>query len=48
MEAAQAGTVLVSGTVRDLIAGSGIRLEERQPQKLKGLQEEWRLHEVID
>jgi class 3 adenylate cyclase len=48
MEAAQAQTVLVSGTVRDLIAGSGIRLEERQPQRLRGLEEEWRLYEVLD
>jgi class 3 adenylate cyclase/dienelactone hydrolase len=40
---AGAGEVLVSSTVRDLVAGSGILFEDRGAQQLKGLAEEWRL-----
>jgi class 3 adenylate cyclase len=40
---AEPGEVLVSGTVRDLVAGSGLRFEERGAKKLKGLSEEVRL-----
>ncbi|HYP48909.1 MAG TPA: alpha/beta fold hydrolase [Thermoleophilaceae bacterium] len=40
------GEVLVSGTVRDLVAGSDIRFEERPPQELKGLPGEWRLYAI--
>src|SRR5262245_55726024 len=35
--------VLVSQTVRDLVAGSGLAFEERGAQKLKGVPDEWRL-----
>ncbi len=35
--------VLVSGTVRDLIAGSGIELEDRGVHSLKGIPGEWPL-----
>jgi class 3 adenylate cyclase len=47
--AAQAGPgeVLVSGTVRDLIAGSGIELEDRGLHALKGIDEERRLYSVV-
>jgi class 3 adenylate cyclase len=38
---AQPGEVLVSGTVKDLVAGSGIRFRERGAAKLKGLPGEW-------
>ena len=43
--AAQAppGEILVSGTVRDLIAGSGIDLEDRGVHQLKGIPGEWQL-----
>jgi class 3 adenylate cyclase len=34
---AEAGEVLVSGTVHDLVAGSGIRFEPRGPRELKGV-----------
>jgi pimeloyl-ACP methyl ester carboxylesterase len=46
--AAQAapGEVLVSSTVRDLIAGSGIELEDRGLHALKGIEEERRLYAV--
>jgi len=37
------GEVLVSGTVRDLIAGSGIELEDRGVHALKGIPREWPL-----
>jgi len=40
------GEVLVSGTVRDLVAGSGIRFEERGAHTLKGVPGEWRLFAV--
>jgi class 3 adenylate cyclase len=33
--------VLVSRTVRDLVAGSGILFEDRGRHELKGLPEEW-------
>ena len=36
---AQAGEVLVSGTVRDLVAGSGLRFSDRGQARLKGLEE---------
>ena len=40
---AQAGEVLTSSTVRDLVAGSGIRFEDRGEQVLKGVREPWRV-----
>ncbi len=43
---AQPGEVLVSGTVTDLVAGSGIRFAERGVAKLKGLPGEWKLFSV--
>jgi class 3 adenylate cyclase len=48
--AAQAGPgeVLVSSTVRDLVAGSGIRFEERGAFELKGIPDQWRLYSVAE
>jgi class 3 adenylate cyclase len=43
---AGAGEVLVSGTVKDLVAGSGIAFEDRGVQNLKGIPGEWRLYAV--
>jgi pimeloyl-ACP methyl ester carboxylesterase len=40
---AGAGEVLVSGTVKDLVAGSGIRFADRGTKQLKGIPDEWRL-----
>jgi class 3 adenylate cyclase len=37
------GEVLVSQTVRDLVAGSGLTFEERGTHSLKGVPDEWRL-----
>jgi len=44
--AAHAGEVLVSRTVRDLVAGSGIAFAERGTQVLKGVPGEWELFAV--
>jgi class 3 adenylate cyclase len=43
---AQPGEVLVSGTVRDLVAGSGIRFAERGTRALKGIPGEWAVYSV--
>ncbi|HET7743540.1 MAG TPA: adenylate/guanylate cyclase domain-containing protein [Gaiellaceae bacterium] len=44
---AEAGEVLVSGTVRDLVAGSGIAFDPRETVELKGVPGEWRLYSVV-
>jgi class 3 adenylate cyclase len=38
------GEVLVSSTVRDLVAGSGLEFEERGEHELKGVPGTWRLY----
>jgi pimeloyl-ACP methyl ester carboxylesterase/class 3 adenylate cyclase len=43
---AAAGEVLVSSTVKDLVAGSGIQFRERGAVELKGIPGEWRLYVV--
>jgi class 3 adenylate cyclase len=43
---AQPGEVLVSSTVKDLVAGSEIVFEDRGTTELKGLPGEWRLYAV--
>ena len=45
---AHPGEVLVSSTVKDLVAGSGIEFEERGEHELKGVQGTWRLYAVLD
>jgi class 3 adenylate cyclase len=40
---AAADEVLVSSTVRDLVAGSGLRFEDRGTHALKGVPGEWQL-----
>ncbi len=44
--AAGPGEVVVSGTVKDLVAGSGIRFADRGVQTLKGIPGEWHLYAV--
>jgi class 3 adenylate cyclase/pimeloyl-ACP methyl ester carboxylesterase len=44
--AAASGEVLVSSTVKDLVAGSGISFEERGTHQLKGVPGEWSLYAV--
>ena len=43
---ARPGEVLVSSTVKDLVAGSGLQFEERGAATLKGVPGEWRLFAV--
>jgi class 3 adenylate cyclase len=43
---ARPGEVLVSSTVKDLVAGSGIEFEDRGSHALKGVPGEWRLFAV--
>jgi class 3 adenylate cyclase len=40
---AAAGEVLVSSTVKDLVAGAGIRFVDRGARQLKGISDEWRV-----
>jgi class 3 adenylate cyclase len=44
---AAAGEVLVSSTVRDLVAGSGFTFVDRGTHLLKGVPDEWRLFAVV-
>ena len=40
------GEVIVSSTVKDLVAGSGLRFESRGQQSLKGIAGDWHLYAV--
>ena len=40
--------MLVSQTVKDLVAGSGIVFEDRGALSLKGVPGEWRLFSVLE
>jgi class 3 adenylate cyclase len=44
---ASPGEVLVSQTVRDLVAGSGLEFEECGPHRLKGVPNEWHLFRAV-
>lgn len=44
---AEPGEVLVSSTVKDLVAGSGIEFEDRGEHQLKGISEAWHLFAVV-
>jgi class 3 adenylate cyclase len=43
---AGAGEVLVSRTVKDLVAGSGLRFADRGSQMLKGVPGDWQIYAV--
>jgi class 3 adenylate cyclase len=45
---AQPGEVLVTGTVKDLVAGSGLAFEPRGEQELKGVPGTWPIYAVSD
>jgi class 3 adenylate cyclase len=47
MAQAEAGEVLVSGTVKDLTAGAGLNFEPHGVHVLKGVPGEWALHRAI-
>jgi class 3 adenylate cyclase len=38
--------ILVSSTVKDLVAGSGLRFEDRGTHALRGIPDQWRLYAV--
>ncbi len=44
---AEAGEVVVSSTVKELVAGSGLRFTDRGDHRLKGIPDVWRLHTVV-
>jgi class 3 adenylate cyclase len=44
---AHPGEVFASGTVKDLVAGSGLRFEDRGDHALKGVPGTWRLFSVV-
>jgi class 3 adenylate cyclase len=46
MAAAESGEILASRTVRDLVVGSDIAVEDRGPHALKGIQGSWQLFAV--
>ena len=48
MDTASAGEVLISRTVKDLVAGSGIKFDDAGEHSLKGIEEKWRLYKVRD
>src|SRR5450755_624103 len=48
MASAGAGEILVSGTVRDLVTGSGIEFDARGIHTLKGVTGQWALFAVAD
>jgi class 3 adenylate cyclase len=45
---AQPGEVMVSGTVRDLVVGSGLQFEDRGEIELRGVPGAWRLSAVLE
>jgi class 3 adenylate cyclase len=45
-DAAKPGEVLVSSTVKDLVAGSGVQFTERGEHELKGVPDTWKLFAV--
>jgi class 3 adenylate cyclase len=45
--AAGPGEVLVSGTVKDLVAGSGLAFDDAGEHELKGVPDRWHLYRVV-
>ena len=45
--AAGAGEVVVSGTVRDLVSGSGLEFADRGERSLKGVPGTWKLYAAV-
>jgi class 3 adenylate cyclase len=44
---AEPGEVLISHTVKDLVAGSGLEFEDRGVHELKGVPGKWRLYAAL-
>jgi class 3 adenylate cyclase len=47
MAASGTGEVVVSSTVKDLVAGAGIAFADLGQHSLKGIAEDWRLFAVV-
>jgi class 3 adenylate cyclase len=45
---ARAGEILVSATVKDLTAGSGLVFEDAGEHELKGVPDQWHLYRVLN
>jgi class 3 adenylate cyclase len=43
---AQPSEVLVSSTVKDLVAGSGLTFSDRGTHRLKGIEDDWHIYSV--
>ncbi|HXG76325.1 MAG TPA: adenylate/guanylate cyclase domain-containing protein [Gaiellaceae bacterium] len=48
MGEAERGTVVVTSTVKDLVAGSGLAFSDLGPRELKGVPERWHLYRVAE
>jgi class 3 adenylate cyclase len=48
MGAAGTGEILTSRTVRDLVVGSDVALQDRGSQPLKGIEGSWQLFTVME
>jgi class 3 adenylate cyclase len=46
LNCAEPGELIVSGTVKDLVVGSGISFEDRGERELRGVPGRWRLWAV--
>jgi class 3 adenylate cyclase/pimeloyl-ACP methyl ester carboxylesterase len=47
-DTAAAGEVMISRTVKDLVAGSGIKFDDAGEYSLKGFEEKWQLYKVSE
>jgi class 3 adenylate cyclase len=47
LDRADEGEVLVTGTVRDLVTGSGLEFKDRGRHPLRGVPDEWQLYEAV-
>jgi class 3 adenylate cyclase len=47
MAKAAGGDVLVSETVKDIVAGSGLRFEDRGTHELRGIEDPRRLFAIV-
>jgi hypothetical protein len=48
MAKAMPGQTLCSGTVKDLVAGSGLQFEKKGLFSLKGILGEWEIYSVVN
>jgi class 3 adenylate cyclase len=46
VDSVRAGEVVISRTVKDLVAGSGIAFDDAGEHSLKGIEEKWQLFKV--